>query len=765
MFLQSSTLRIFCLHIVLLVLPEYTTMHYLIVREKSMKKIRVGVLMGGKSLEREVSFNSGRTICDHLDTHTYTIIPLFQTVDNRLFILPWRFLYRGKISDFLHRLEKEATELLWDEVKNYIDFMYIALHGQYAEDGTLQGMLEIFAIPYLGSKVFSSALGMDKILQKKILAAHNITTPHGIHLSAQESKNITEKSLNKILQDAQITFPVIVKPAYEGSSLGVSCVFSLSEALHAIHHASTLNPEKPQPVLLEKKVTGMEFSCITLFCPETGKPLALPPTEVVIEKGTHIHDYAQKYMPGRAHKITPARCPEKAQKKIQDTCLQVMQALHMSTFSRIDGFLQTDGTVVIVDPNTLSGMGPSSFLFNQAAEIGMNHTDVINHLIATELTHYPQYKNFIKEKQTAHKKAPTMKLAVLFGGTSNEKEISLESGRNVVYKLSHNNNTITPLFVNKNFELFHITPQQLVHNTTQEIEETLLPKQKQAWHNLKNKYDFVFIALHGGKGENGCVQGMLEMMQIPYNGSGVATSALCMNKYETNQLLRSEGIAVPQSVLITKELWDKKSISLCDTLHFPCIVKPHNDGCSVGVTKISSQKELITTLEAFFASGKESAMVEEYITGIELTVGVIGNQEPQVLPASQAVIHHDILTIEEKFLPGAGENQTPAPLSTSAQKLVRDTIKKTYQEVGCSGYARIDCFYQTAQQSPTKKERVIILEINTLPALTPATCLFHQAAELDITPMQFLDTIIKLGQEKHSSSLSNHKTQKLEKIA
>lgn len=86
-----------------------------------MKKLRVGVLMGGMSEEKEVSFNSGRTICDHLDTHAYEITPLFQTTDNRLFILPWKFLYRGKISDFEHRLETEAPKIIWDDLKNLVD--------------------------------------------------------------------------------------------------------------------------------------------------------------------------------------------------------------------------------------------------------------------------------------------------------------------------------------------------------------------------------------------------------------------------------------------------------------------------------------------------------------------------------------------------------------------------------------------------------------------------------------------------------------------
>ena len=139
---------------------------------------------------------------------------------------------------------------------------------------------------------------------------------------------------------------------------------------------------------------------------------------------------------------------------------------------------------------------------------------------------------------------------------------------------------------------------------------------------------------------------------------------------------------------------------------------------------------------------------------MELTVGVVGNQTPRALPPSQAVCAAEILSIEEKFLPGAGENQTPAPLPADTLQLVQRTMENVFKAVGAKGYARIDCFYQDAAHSKTKKERVIILEINTLPGMTPATCIFHQAAEVGIKPMDFIDFIITLGLEEHGSVLA-----------
>lgn len=724
-----------------------------------MKKINVGVLMGGMSIEKEVSFNSGRTVCDHLDTDLYNVIPLFQTTDNSLFLLPWRFLYRGKISDFEYRLKDQAEKIEWATLKKYIDFLYIATHGRYAEDGTLQGMLELLQIPYLGAKVLASALGMDKTKQKELLHLHKISVARGISITPQEYKNFINKNeqLLKKLKSSNLHFPLIVKPNQEGSSLGISVVHNKEELLPALKHAIEIHEGQEQTALIEEKLVGMEFSCVTLF-DKNNEPIFLPPTEVVHESGTEFHDYTQKYMPGRAQKFTPARTSEKILKDIQEACLKTARILGFCTIARIDGFVKKDGTVVIVDPNSLSGMAPSSFLFNQAAEIGMSHTDLINHLIDVELSNYGiTTQKPLTNKNQKNSSQKKLHVGVLLGGTSHEKEISLESGRNICYKLSPHKYEVTPLFLNRDHKLFPLCQKLLVHNSTKEIEHDLHVVTPLAWDELPHRFDFIFIGLHGGIGEDGTIQKRLDTLGLPYNGSGKSASALCMNKYKTALFLKKHKIASPQSVLLLKTSWELKYKKTIKDMNFPVIVKPHNDGCSTFVFKAKNIKELTTTLKKFFENKKNKVLIEEYIKGTELTVGVIGNQKVQALPPSQTLSGGDILSLEEKFLPGAGQNLTPAPLPEKIIKLIQKTVVKAYKTTGCTGYARIDCFYQTAKQSPTKKDRVIILEINTLPGMTPATCIFHQAAEIGIKPMDFIDLIISFGLQRHKEqTIKNH---------
>lgn len=735
-----------------------------------MHTVRVGVLMGGMSAEQEVSFNSGRTICDHLDINRYTIIPLFQRYDGALFLLPYKFLHRGKITDFIDRLEAEAERVTWDALRTLVDFLYLAVHGKYAEDGTLQGMLEVLGIPYLGSRVYASAVCMDKSFTKKILAMHKIAVPRDIVLNPPtKTAEVSLQAIEAQLEKVNLSYPLVVKPQSEGSSIGVSIVRTSADPLTALHKAWYVNPTAPQPALIEECIQGMEFSCILLRDYQNNCWLPLPPTEIVPEAHIGFFDYEQKYMPGRSHKFTPARCSEALMQRIQDTCARVSDILEIKTISRIDGFLQADGTVVIVDPNTLSGMGPASFLFREAAELNLSHTQVINYLIETELFQYGNIGD-VAHTETRKKEENMQKIrvAVLFGGDSNEREISLESGRNVVYKLSPDRYTVMPLFVTDTMELYQIDQSLLVRNSTHEITQLLDRATKIAWHDLPQHADFVFIALHGGKGENGAVQGALEMLKLPYNGSGVIASALCMDKYKTTKLLNYQNIPVPGNILINKAAWEQNKEHIIEevvnTLGFPCIVKPHDDGCSVLVARAKTKDELIEAADSIFQTGKRSVLFEEFIVGMELTIGVVGNNNPYALPPSQAVASGGILSLIEKFLPGAGQNITPAPLPQEALKLAQDTVVAAYKATGCAGYARIDCFYQDAHQSPTGIPRVVILEINSLPGLTPATCLFHQAAEVGMKPMDLIDTIVSLGLEKHRAQSAHRVSDEVQNI-
>ncbi|MDD5531643.1 MAG: hypothetical protein PHC52_02500, partial [Syntrophales bacterium] len=145
-----------------------------------MEKLRVGVIFGGMSSEREVSLNSGRNVYDNLDREAYAPVPLFMDNAGRLWLIPWQLVSQNTTVDISERLEKEAKHVAYEDLKDLIDFAFIALHGKYGDDGCIQGLLELLGLPFTGPGVLASALGMDKHIQQKILQTEGRGVPHSM---------------------------------------------------------------------------------------------------------------------------------------------------------------------------------------------------------------------------------------------------------------------------------------------------------------------------------------------------------------------------------------------------------------------------------------------------------------------------------------------------------------------------------------------------------------------------------------------------------
>lgn len=344
------------------------------------------------------------------------------------------------------------------------------------------------------------------------------------------------------------------------------------------------------------------------------------------------------------------------------------------------------------------------------------------------------------------------RIGVLFGGSSSEKEVALEGGRNVYNKLDRTLFDPIPIFVDSLHRFWKISDALLLQNTTRDIEAGLATEgERILYEELPSKIEFAFIVGHGKFMEDGCLQGLLELLSVPYNGSGVLASALGMDKWKCRYFLISLGIAVPYTIVIDISRWEKereelvKSIAAAPSLAFPIYVKPNREGCSTAITKVSSSEALPEAIDAAF-QWDPLVLVEKMVVGTEVTVSVLGNEEKIVLPPtetpwSKGGTH---LTLEDKFLPGGAEMITPARLEPELMEKVKATAEKICTEMRFLGYPRIDMFV-------TPEGRVVVLEVNTLPGITPSTMVFHQAAEVGMSPAQFLTRIVELGVEAHAS--------------
>lgn len=337
------------------------------------KKLKIGVILGGLSSEREISLESGRNIFSKLPRGKYDPIALFMDSDARLWRIPSKLLMRNSTGDIQADLATQAERISYEGLRETVDLVYIALHGKYGEDGCLQGLLEILGVPYVGSGVLASALGMDKYVSRKILAVNGIDVPDTVVVSAKEWSETSEKVLAGVSCSG---FPCVVKPRREGCSTAVSKVMSLEELAPALDAAFRWDND----ALVEEFIEGMEVTCGVLG---NNEPMALTPSETV--PTTEILSLEDKFLYGQGENKTPARLPADALAAVQETARRSFIALGLKVYARIDMFVKRDGSVTVLEPNSLPGMTPSTVLFHQAAASGITPADLMDRIIGFSL--------------------------------------------------------------------------------------------------------------------------------------------------------------------------------------------------------------------------------------------------------------------------------------------------------------------------------------------------------------------------------------------
>jgi D-alanine-D-alanine ligase len=585
-------------------------------------------------------------------------------------------------------------------------------------------------------------------------------------------------------------------------------------------------------VLIESMIEGKEFSCIVVADAE-GNPFALPPTE--IRKSGDLFDYRSKYLPGLSNKVTPIEVDPAWITDIREACCHLYLHFGFEVYARIDGFITDDGEIFLNDPNTTSGMMPSSFFFHQAAEIGLNPSAFLSLIyfnsLRARIHSHPkgqlfnslllQSQNLIKNAhgQSTQKK----KIAVIMGGYSFERHISMESGRNIYEKLSSSEEMQPiPIFLagdSSSYRLFLLPLNMMLKDNADDIRDKILhyainpaladiqesslslteglldgkpifAPQEIDLNTLKLMAEGVFIALHGRPGEDGTLQKDLAKVGLYHNGSLSHSAAITINKFETNRILREKGFLVANHELVQKSAWltqgPSLSESLCSEFGLPLIAKPADDGCSAAVRKIKSADELHAFMGAIFRDTdaldpklceqlgirttdemprKTELLIEQFIDKagavrfLEVTGGMVthvdseGSISYEVFEPSESLAESEILSLEEKFLAGQGQNLTPSrfskdPVEQSNISLsVRNTLESVAKALDVTGYCRIDAFVRIFADGGVE---TIIIEVNSLPGMTPATCIYHQASINGYKPFEFIREILKFGENRNA---------------
>lgn len=341
------------------------------------EKLRVVVMMGGPSSEHDVSMASGSQVFQALQrTGRFEVEGLVISREGQWSLTANAPDVLPKPGEAADRPMPREEAIRGISLLSDADVVFLAFHGPFGEDGTLQGLLQSLSIPYTGSGPLASALAMHKAKAKELFRYHGLKTPRGLPLTASA---IQASVINAVAAvQANMTYPVVVKPNLGGSSLGVSLASDADELRQALALAARFDAD----VLVEEKISGREVTCAVLEELD-GSLRALPIIEIIPHRGKFF-DFASKYEDGGSDEICPADLSDEDTEAVQAAAMAAHEALGCRGFSRTDMFLTPDGPVVL-ELNTIPGMTPNSLLPKAAQAGGMSFADLMAHLVVVGL--------------------------------------------------------------------------------------------------------------------------------------------------------------------------------------------------------------------------------------------------------------------------------------------------------------------------------------------------------------------------------------------
>ena len=344
-----------------------------------------------------------------------------------------------------------------------------------------------------------------------------------------------------------------------------------------------------------------------------------------------------------------------------------------------------------------------------------------------------------------------IKLGVIFGGTSTEHEVSIVSGTSVIKNLNKEKYEIYPIYINKNGEWFKYTYQ----NQEFKVGDEIIGKERieNIFEYLK-KLDIAFPILHGLGGEDGTIQGLLELLKIPYVGTRVLGSSICMDKaytkliFEKAEIPQAEYVYIRKNeddyIFIEKDFTEEKCDiyeliqKITEKIEFPMFIKPSNSGSSVGINRANNALELAKAIE--YASNYDNKiLIEEKINGREIECAVLGNEEVEASCLGEILAAEEFYTFSAKYQNQESKTVIPADLPENLSNEVRNLAKKAYKAADCKGLSRVDFFVDD------KNNKIYINEINTMPGFTQISMYPKLWEKSGMKYTELLDKLISLA--------------------
>jgi D-alanine-D-alanine ligase len=340
-----------------------------------------------------------------------------------------------------------------------------------------------------------------------------------------------------------------------------------------------------------------------------------------------------------------------------------------------------------------------------------------------------------------------LKIVVLMGGLSAERDVSLASGEAIVSALKSRGHQVWAIDTAEGKKFLPQEKKNLpegVKTTPPNIKELKKIDSKAALETIEHfdfsDVDVIFLALHGGQGEDGTIQALLDLSGKPYTGSKVLASALAMDKAMSKKIFEREKILTPGWILLINQSLSgfsqiKKEIK--DSIGYPLVVKPNNQGSTVGLTIVKEENCLEDAIKTAQEYGEE-VLLEKYVSGRELTVGILDNQP---LPVVEIIPEHGIYDYECKYTKGKSQYVCPAKISEKKRIEIQEMALKAFVGLKCEGYARVDFRYG-------EDDEIYCLEVNTLPGMTSTSLVPKAAQAIGIEFNELVERIARLALKK-----------------
>ncbi|CAN5316008.1 hypothetical protein BH09MYX1_BH09MYX1_67230 [soil metagenome] len=619
----------------------------------------------------------------------------------------------GPPSRLVARLEAYAPDLIFNTAEGRRGRMR---RGFYA------ALFEELGVPATGSDAYTLCVTLDKSLTKKVLAGHGVPSPRG--------RLVTRETLRSGGLD-DLVYPVIAKPNYEGSSKGITQRSVAEDPMDLGRVVDELLHDYPEGVLLERYVSGVDVR----VCRVDGL-LPLPALEIVVDtayaRQFAIYDFALASKSPSAATLVPARLPPRTLERVSDLADRTFSALGIRDFGSIDFRVGGDGAVYFLSATAIPNLEEGAALPTSALLQGIDYDTLINAVLRSACARSGIQSQLDTTKPRPKSRRTSLRVGLAFNmkriesHEGDDREAEYDSPKTIeaiTQAIASHGHTVVPLEATADF------PRAL----------------------LTSSVDVVFNVAEGIRGRNreAQVPSLCELLGVPYTGSDSATLSICLDKGLSKRLLKKDVDTPEWQVLVSGR-------EKLKTFRFPVIVKPNAEGTSKGISAksiVDDEAGVREVAREIIEKYGQPALVEEYIFGRELTVGLLGERRPRVLPPMEVVF---LQPSERPIYDYACKQDwqrhvrydVPANLTKEELRAIERTCRMTFADLGCRDVARVD-LRMNAQG------KIFVIEVNPLPGLTPDysdLCLIANGAKMDYRSLigDILSGAIKRWREKQS---------------